>query len=601
MTLLNAHEIEKSYAHRVLFEKVSLGIQAKDRIGLVGPNGAGKSTLLKILSGEIEADRGQVSRKKGLRVGVLEQAPAFAPEATVLESVLERCGDREESTPRALELLARLELSRFGIDFPVAQLSGGWRKRVALARELAFEPELLILDEPTNHLDISGILWLEEFLQSAPFAVLMVTHDRLFLQRVSTRIWDLDPRNPGYLLTVDDDYVRYLEIKEQELSALRRHEAVQSNRLRRETEWLRRGALARQTKQKARSEAAGELKDSVSELKSKNKTARVEMNFGETKHSPRKLIEVQGISKSFGSSTLFANLDLLITPQTRLGLLGDNGSGKSTLIRVLLGLEPPTCGQIKRADGLDVAYFEQSSETLQPDLSVLKNVCSEGDYVFYQGQSIHVRSYLDRFLFSGSKVDLPVRNLSGGERARLRLAKLMLKSCQVLVLDEPTNDLDTDMLDSLEASLRDFNGAVILVTHDRYFLDAVSNRILAFPSSSQTSEGQLQLFASYFQWESWYREQNLRSVVPAKNPENEREVPISKKVRLSFKEKYELDHIEGSIVALEQELAELQRESESPIVLADHKRLNELHTRIAELHLQIDEKYKRWSELESKK
>lgn len=598
MVLLSAHQIEKSFAHRTLFEKIHLGIDEKERIGLVGPNGAGKSTLLKILAGEVEADGGTVSRKRGLRLGFLDQSPTFLPKATILSSILEKSTHPEESLPLALSLIARLDLAHFGQEHLVHQLSGGWQKRVALARALAAEPQLLFLDEPTNHLDTSSILWLEEHLRAAPFALLMVTHDRLFLQRVTNRILDLDPRNPNYLLSVAGDYSKYLEIKAQELAALQRHEQVEKNRLRRETEWLRRGAQARQTKQSARIEAAATLQETVQDLRTKNKHRQVDLGFGEREHSPKKLIEANGISKRFGEHVLFENLDILLTPQTRLGLMGDNGCGKSTLIKVLLGLETPDAGQIKRAEGIEIAYFEQSRETLRLDWSVLKNICPEGDYVFFQGQSVHVRSYLDRFFFSGSKVDLMVQKLSGGEQARLRLAQLMLKQSQVLVLDEPTNDLDTDMLDSLEAALKDYAGAVILVSHDRYFLDAVTSQILAFPLTG-SQDRRLQKFAGYFQWEQWFRADRAGSTKSSKAESETKSAPP--RVRLSFKEKFELDNMEATILRLEGEVEELKHKSQVPEVLADHRRLAEVHSQIAVLQAELDQKYQRWTELEARK
>lgn len=602
MILISAHKIEKSFADRTLFTELSLGVEGAERVGLVGPNGAGKSTLLKILAGETDADGGTVSRKKGLRLGFVHQTPVFQPNATILSTVLEKCEHPDDSMMRAYELISLLELSRFGFDFPVEQLSGGWKKRLALARELALDPELLFMDEPTNHLDISGILWLEEYLANAPFAVVLITHDRLFLQRVTNRIVDIDPRNPNFILSVKGDYAQYLETKEQELAALKRQEQVQKNRLRRETEWLSRGALARQTKQKARIESAGELKVSVQNLKEKNRARVTEIEFGEAAHSPRKLIEAKNLKKAFGDRPLFQDVNLLITPKTRLGLLGDNGCGKSTLIKVLLGLEKSDEGQVKLADNLSVAYFEQSSETLNPELSVLKNILDEGDYVFFQGQPVHVRSYLDRFYFSGHKAELPVKKLSGGEQARLRIAKLMLKQAQVLVLDEPTNDLDSDTLDSLEDSLKDFNGAVILVTHDRYFLDAVANQILAFPPA-EFGETQLQKFANYFQFERWFFEEKNRKPAAAKGTAVESTAKKEKGKRLSFNEKFELENMEATILKLETELAELTKQSEeaTSTQASDHKKQAEIHIKIAELQTELDRKFERWTELEARK
>ncbi|NJL25298.1 MAG: ABC-F family ATP-binding cassette domain-containing protein, partial [Calothrix sp. SM1_5_4] len=267
---------------------------------------------------------------------------ASARGATIHDTLLEKAEDPIEALPRAMALTAQLELGRFDQNQPVAQLSGGWQKRVALARELVPDPELLFLDEPTNHLDISGILWLERFLRQAPFSVLMITHDRLFLQRVVNHVLDLDPRNPGDLLNVKGDYVKYLEAKELELAALRRQERVLKNTLRREKEWLSRGSIARQTKQSARIESAYRLEENVDALKTKNQQRNVDLDFGGSGYAPQKLIEAEGISKSYGDKILFKDVDLLITPKTRLALLGDNGSGKSTLVKILLGQEPLT-------------------------------------------------------------------------------------------------------------------------------------------------------------------------------------------------------------------------------------------------------------------
>ena len=513
--LLNTHKLEKSFSSRLLFRDVSFGINDNERIGLVGPNGAGKSTLLKIIFGQIEADGGQITFKKGLRLGFMEQTPVFKPKAELLDTILEKCADKDDYYAKAYELIAELDLSQFREDQLISQLSGGWQKRVALARELILGPDLLFLDEPTNHLDITSILWLEEYLREAAFSVLMITHDRLFLQRVATRILDLDPRNPNYLLSVDGDYAQYVETKNHELAALERHERVQKNTLRRELEWLSRGAIARLKKQTARIKSAEKLIDDVDELQRKNQKKSVALDFGETDRAPKRLIEAKGIAKSYGDKFVFENLDLLITPKTRLALMGENGCGKSTLIKVLLGKEPADQGQVKMADGIVVSYFEQGRETLDFTKSIIKNICPDGDFVNFQGTPVHVRSYLDKFLFTGNKPEMPVSKLSGGEQARLRLAQIMLKTAQVLILDEPTNDLDADTLDVLENALNQFQGAVILVSHERYFLDAVSNQILAFPPKEFAERNLgLQIFSDYFQWENWYSTEKLK---PSKN------------------------------------------------------------------------------------
>ena len=603
--LIAANQLSKGFAGKTLFSDISFGIEEKARVALIGPNGAGKSTLLKILIGDAEPDGGEVTRKRGLRVGFLEQTPHFQPGQTLLDAILEKAEDPHEAMDKAAALSAQLDLNRFAEDFPADQLSRGWQKRVALARELLREPELLLLDEPTNHLDIGGILWLERFLKSAPFACLMVTHDRLFLQRVVDQVLDLDPRNPGFLLNVRGHYSQYLLTKEQELCALKRHEKVLSNTLRREREWLSRGSLARQTKQSARIQGAAELADTVEALREKNQARRVDLDFGGPAHAPRRLIETEKLSKAFDKHVLFSDLDLLITAKTRLALLGDNGSGKSTLVKILLGTEAASSGQVRRAEGLQVAHFEQGRETLDLKSSVLKNICPEGDYVDFRGQFVHVRSYLDRFYFSGSKADLPAAKLSGGEQARLRLAQLMLKPCQLLVLDEPTNDLDSETMEVLQESLADFSGAVVLVTHDRFFMDAVADEIVAFPPPAFSSLG-LQKFASYFQWEEWFESLSRKdkaikpsqATAPQDDSTNKATPPA--KAKLSYKEKFELEGMEGAILKLEEEIAALSAESQAPATLTDHKKLSLVLADLAQKQSELDAKYERWSALSSR-
>ncbi|WP_373999081.1 ABC-F family ATP-binding cassette domain-containing protein [Bdellovibrio bacteriovorus] len=599
MLLISTYKLEKAFAGKTLFKNVSLGIEEGERVGLVGPNGAGKSTLLRILAGKMEADSGDVTAKKGLRLGFLEQTPLFKDDETILDAILSKCADYHESLADGYEWMARLELSQFGENFLVKDLSGGWRKRVALARELVLEPELLMLDEPTNHLDVTSILWLEEFLSRAPFATLIITHDRLFLQRATNKIFDLDPKNPNYLLSVKGGYLEYLEAKDQLLQAQEQREVVLKNTLRRETEWLRRGAKARQTKQKARIERAGDLKDDVQELAAKNAARVAKIEFKDAERNPQKLMEVDHITKAYNGRVLFKDFSYLVNPKTRLALLGDNGSGKSTLIRILLGEELPDTGRVARADKLKVAYFEQNRETLKPKESVLKNICPEGDYVHYQGQYVFARSYLERFLFNRQQMDLPVEKLSGGEQSRLRLAQLMLNEAQVLILDEPTNDLDVGTLTVLEDSLKDFNGAVILVTHDRYFMDQVASTILAFHKKPDGTTS-LENFAGYLQWEEWYEEQKELEALEQKKAKAEDIKAAAKPGKLSFKEKFELENMEGTILGLEEKLSGLQTESGKPEVVSQASKVQELYVEISKVQAELEKLYARWAELEKK-
>ncbi len=593
--LLSAQNVEKSFAAQNLFRRLSFGLETCDRVGLIGPNGAGKSTLLKILAGEIDADEGEIVRSRGLCVGYLPQSPSFKPGATIYEALLEGASDHDDQSA-VHEWMAKLNLNSDSRDesTPVDTLSGGWQKRVALARELVRRPNLLLLDEPTNHLDIESILWLEELLQKASFATVTVTHDRMFLERVANRIFDLDRKNPDGLLVVRGGYVDYVEAKENLMQGQIAREETLQNTLRRETEWLRRGAKARTTKQTARIDRAHELGDEVQDLNSRNQNRTARIDFQAEDRHPQRLIEATGITKSFGSHMIFSATDILITPKTRLGLLGPNGCGKSTLIRVLLGEEPATAGSVKRAERLSVSYFSQVSDNeLDGEKSVQQNLVGSGggDFVNYRGDFIFARSYLSRFLFRPEQMDMPVKKLSGGEKSRLRLAQLMLHSVNLLILDEPTNDLDLATLRVLEQSLQDFAGAVILVTHDRYFLDQVANDILAFTKNASGTP-QLERFADTLQWENWIS-QNAKAS-KAINVSRSKE---KSKNRLGFKEKRELEGIEPAILKAESRLTEVQSEMQHPTNLVNSSKLVELTDEMARLEKEIVRLYARWAEL----
>ncbi|HVK61861.1 MAG TPA: ABC-F family ATP-binding cassette domain-containing protein, partial [Bdellovibrionales bacterium] len=485
----------------------------------------------------------------------------------------------------------------------VESLSGGWKKRVAMARALVTNPDLLLLDEPTNHLDVHGIEWLENFISEARFATITITHDRLFLQRVANRIFDLDPRYKDGLLVVNGEYLQYLETRDELMRSQERREVVLKNTLRRETEWLRRGAKARTTKQTARIKRAGDLDSEVDDLTERNQKRRVQIDFQEAERNPQRLIEAKQITKSFTGPdgvkrTLFENLDLILTPKTRLGLLGGNGCGKSTLIRCLLGKEKVDSGEVKQSEKIEVGYFEQHRDTIDPNKTLLQNIVDEGDYVSFRGQYIFARSYLDRFLFRTEQHDMPVRKLSGGEQARLRVAQMMLTPANILVLDEPTNDLDMATMAVLEEVLSDFKGAVILVSHDRYFLDQVSNRILAF-DKDETGSPSLTEFSSFEQWESW-REENARQIAAKAAAEKaELKAKSGSKKKLTYKDKLEFEGMEAKIHGLEAKLGELQAEAADPANASKASKLTELYSEISKLQGEIERLYARWAELEA--
>jgi ATP-binding cassette subfamily F protein uup len=619
--LLSAQGLSAAFGARPLFDGVSFTVEEGDRIGLIGPNGAGKSTLLRILADTAAGEQtlaGQVSRRRGLRVGLLEQVPRFAAGATVGSVIAGGAPQADADWEQARDaetVMAKLGLSGAasgpGITpaTPVAALSGGWQKRLALARELARQPDLLLLDEPTNHLDVESIEWLERLLAGSRFATITVTHDRFFLQRVATRILELDRRNAGGLLAVAGDYGAYVRVKAETMHAQERRETVLRNTLRRETEWLRRGAAARTSKQQARIARAGQLADEVAELETRNTKRVADLEFAGAERRPRRLIEARGVGKRYGERTIFAGVDLHVGPGSRVGLLGPNGCGKSTLLRVLLGEEPPSDGTVLRADGLAVAYFAQGRDALDPARTVANTVCPDGDYVSFRGARVHVRGYLDRFLFSPDQCDMAVGKLSGGEQSRLLLAQLMLREAQVLVLDEPTNDLDLATLSVLEETLSEFDGAVLLVSHDRYFVDQVATLILAF--DVKRDGARVIPFASLAQWEAWRAEAaaaaqaearaaSASAAKPRAADPSPPAVPAGGRRRLGYLEQREYDAIEANIAAAEAALAAAVADSERPENASDGAKLVELLALAAERQAEVDRLYARWAELDAK-
>jgi len=593
--LVSAYKISKSFGIQTLFAQISFSIDSGQKIGLIGPNGAGKSTLLQIIAGQQTPDQGEVSFSNQIKVGYLSQNPQFDRQAKLHSTIISATHDpyEYENILIVQEIISRLELDQFDEETLLSELSGGWKKRVALACELVKKPNILLLDEPTNHLDLKSIMWLEEFLNKQnQLASLMVTHDRLFLQNTCDFIFDLDRRNPDGLIKFDGSYSDFVDFKEAGLRAQQNLESAKRNTLRRETEWLRRGAKARQTKQKARIERAGDLASEVQDLKERNSNKKIQIDFGEVGRSPKKILEAKSISKRLGGKTLFENFSFVLGPKTRIGILGNNGCGKSTLIRTLLGQIEPDSGSVWLTDQMTISYFEQSKDTLNLEMSVLKNICPDGDYVQVQGKPMYAKSYLAKFRFRPDQMDLPAKKLSGGEQSRLLIARLMMNKDQVLVLDEPTNDLDIDTLDILEDALKDFDGAIILVTHDRYFMDQVSNQILAFIEDSP----ELISFSNFLQWQDYYATANTSLKKSRQNP-TQSPSPAAKKTKLSYKDQRELESIEAKILTAETKLAEFQAQLSSPENQSQFAKLSELSSALQKQQAEVDALYKRWQSL----
>src|SRR5436190_2024404 len=504
--LLSCESLTKSFTSRPLFENLGFTIAEGDHVGLVGPNGSGKSTLLKILAGVEPPDSGTRAVRKGVRIGYVPQDAVFTPGMSIEDVLLdalrgEAALDDYEKSSRIARALGKAGFTDRSLA--TDSLSGGWRKRLAIARELALEPDILLLDEPTNHLDVEAIIWLESLLKSEPEAFVVVSHDRYFLENVARRMLELNRIYAGGLLQADGSYSDFLEMRDALLKNEAAYQDTLANLVRREMEWLRRGPKARTTKARARIDTAGRLIDELEESRERARLSTARIDFTASDRKTKRLWVGKGLRKVMGDRLIVDGLDLLLTPGMRLGVVGPNGSGKTTLLRMIVGELAPDAGTIQQADRLRVVYFEQNRESLDPALTLKRALAPEGDSVIYRDRSVHVASWAKRFLFRTEQLETAVSKLSGGEKARIILARLMLKPADLLVLDEPTNDLDIPTLDVLEESLLDFPGALVLVTHDRYLLDRVSTTVLALDG-----RGGAQYFADYTQWQasSWRAE-----------------------------------------------------------------------------------------------
>ncbi len=606
--IVNAQEITKAFGANPLFQNVSFTISAGDRIGLIGPNGSGKTTLLRILGGEVTPDSGEVSLRKRTRLASVEQDSRFQPGATVrsvIESALDRSGaSASERGARFAETLGRAGFE--DLEAPTTKLSGGWQKRLSIVEALVQHPDILLLDEPTNHLDLPGITWLEDLLAAAPFASVIVSHDRYFLENVTTDMVELNRIYPEGSLRVHGNYSAFLEKKEEILHAQSRRQEALENLVHGEIEWLRRGARARTRKSKARISKAGELMGELADLNARTRSTTAQIDFSATDRKTKRLIELQDVTctvgtGTLGTRTLFEGLNFILTAGMRVGLVGPNGSGKTTLLRLLQGDLPPTHGEIRRADWLRIVCFDQT-RTLDPDATLRRALAPDGDSVVYRDRIIHVAGWAARFLFTGEQLSQPVGRLSGGERARVLIAQLMLQPADILLLDEPTNDLDIPTLEILEESLIDFPGSLVLVTHDRYMLDRVSSIVLGL-----NGKGAANTFADYAQWEQWQSQRTKLNTTTAEGcPTHSRSLRMSgqsiapAKKKLSYLEAREYAAIEQRVEEAEQSVKAKRAELEDPANAIDAPRLVSAQAALDAAQKALDALYARWAQLDKK-
>lgn len=622
MALIKLESACLAYGHVPLLDKVDLQIDAGERVCLVGRNGAGKSTLMRVMDGVAELDEGALWKKPDLRIACLAQEVPQLDELSVYDVVaggLDRMGkviaeyhhvlhemetdfsdainkklarlqddidanDGWNLEQRITTVITKLELPE---DALMASLSGGYKRRVMLARALVLEPELILLDEPTNHLDVEAIQWMEEFLLGFNGAVLFITHDRTFLRHLATRIIELDR---GKITSWPGNYDTYIKNKEERAVIEEQQNALFDKKLAQEEIWIRQGIKARRTRNEGRVRALEQLRRERSERLNKVGNVKLQVESGES--SGKIVIEAEGISKSFADKSIIKPLTTKIMRGDRIGILGPNGVGKSTLLKMLLGELKPDTGTVHLGTKLSVAYFDQQRAVLDPEKTVADNLNFGSDTITINGRSRHVMSYLQDFLFPPERVRSPVKSLSGGERNRLLLARLFIQPANLLVLDEPTNDLDVETLELLEELLCNYDGTLILVSHDRTFLDNVVTSTLAFEGDGVVNE----YVGGY---EDWLRQSRSNLAKVEKKAAAPKEAkPEKKKTKLSYKDQFELDTLPQKIESLEAEQEEIQQQVAEPdFYQQDKKDVDKVLARLSEVEKELETTYTRWEEL----
>ena len=600
MAILSVQSLSKTYSSHTLFEDLSITFRPGERIGLIGPNGAGKTTLLRILAGDETPDDGWVDRGVDAHVSYLPQVDVFPEGATVESAILDALShlSMEEHEPA---VRARKMLRRLGFEQPEAlvdTLSGGWRKRLALGCHLVQEPDFLLMDEPTNHLDLAGIDWLERFLERANFAFVITSHDRYFLEHVTDRIVEIDPRYPDGVFSVKGHYSDFLEKREAFLQELDHERRALANEVRREVQWLRRGPKARSSKASYRIDSAHRKIEELSEANRRSQgTDEVTLDFSASGRRTKDLIAAEGLSKTLGGSLLFDGLDTHVRRGTRLGIAGNNASGKTTLIKALAEQLPPDEGSVKHAVDLRVAMFDQQRDQLDLTISLRHALAPQGDSVSFLGRSAHVVAWAKQFGFRTDQLTMPVGELSGGEKARVLMAMMMREPADVLMLDEPTNDLDIRSIEVLENALIEFPGAVILITHDRHMLDRVCTDLIGLHG-----DGRWGNYGSVAQWMEADKRGVETEAAAEKPPAPTRFETESKPKRagLTYHEKKEYAAMEETILKAEEALELVQEDLDEANAAADHVKLVELHAQLQEAQDRVDALYARWEELEAK-
>ena len=624
MPLIRFTKVSIAFGTHALLDSANFQIDPGERVGLLGRNGEGKSTLLKIIDGDIQPENGEVWRQPEIKIAYLDQAPILPDGATVYDAVAEGLGEighwlsqyhllsksmGSDKDSRQVKELGRLQhlleshngwllqqrvestLSWLGLDgdMDTSELSGGWKRRVALARALVIDPQLLLLDEPTNHLDIDTIIWLEQQLRQFAGALLFVTHDRAFLQTLATRIVDLDR---GQLVSWPGDYTDYLRRKAAAMEEEARHNAEFDKKLAQEEVWIRQGIKARRTRNEGRVRALKKLHDQRSKRRESQGKAKLELELAES--SGKRVVAVKRIGFRYGDAPIISDFSTTIIRGDRIGLIGPNGSGKTTLLRLLLGQIQPTSGTIKQGTNLQIAYFDQMRMKLDPNQTVADSIADGNEFIVINDRKRHVMSYLADFLFTPVRARSPVRSLSGGEKNRLLLAQVFSKPANLLVMDEPTNDLDVETLELLEDLLINFDGTILLVSHDRSFLDNVVTSTLVLEGNAQIQE----YVGGY---SDWVNKRPIQTDAPKENEKSQEEPkPKRAKKKLTYKEHRELETLPQKIETLETQQEELHAHVTSTEFYQQNKeKIAETLAELKRLEQDLENTYTRWDELEA--
>ena len=595
--LIATKNLQRVVGDRVLFEDLNLGIESRQKIALIGPNGSGKSTLLRLLAKQDSPDQGEVIHSRGLSFSYVAQNEELPVDLSVFDYLCSQLEGQNGLSSEQAQVAASTHLSL--AQFPdesqkIANLSGGWRKRLVIALAMAREPDLLLLDEPTNHMDWSGILWLEDVLRQFHGALLLVSHDRKFLDRVTSRVLEIHGVYERGYLAFDCRYSEFHSKKQEYLDSQQKLQESLSNKARRELEWLRAGVKARTTKSRSRIDEAHRLFSQLQQVNSRQQVGQrsSKMELETTGKQSKKLIAVENLCVGYGDKILLKDLQLELGAKTCIGLVGDNGSGKSSLLKVLMGELAPISGKVFRADGLKIIYFDQNRMALDLEAQVIDYLGDGSDHLVFKNQSMHVASYASRFLFQSDKLYNKIAKLSGGEKARLLLAKFFLQPADLLILDEPTNDLDIETIELLEDLIKDFPGLVLLVSHDRSFLDELCHRILALHGD--------QSYDFYADVEQWLQQRHHKTEVVSPAKKEKRDKPKNNKTKLNNKEREFLANVEELVLSKEERLNHHQAQLELPEVASDHLRLSQEMQAIAQLQEEIDLLYERWQELEAR-